>query len=348
MQLAAAVGLVAIAAIISAAITPVVVRLCKQYKVLDTPGQRKIHRKSIPRLGGAAVFVAISLSMTAAVYGILAEYVRLPEDQLKLIPLIYGGLCGFFCIGFIDDVRSLPALPRLVAQVVVATLVVGLSQGTISIGSLFGQIILPGWLSLLLTVVWIVGVANMFNWIDGLDGLAAGIAAISAMAFLALAILKPGLPNAVLTATISALLIGAVLGFLPYNFHPAKVFIGDGGAFSLGYLLAIISVTGLFKQAAVIGFFLPIGIMMLPLADTAFAILRRLWRGQPVTQADNRHIHHRLMSLLSQRYRRLAQNGQNNMPSELVTSNAHRNTVLSLYCLTTLFALLAVFVGVRT
>lgn len=348
MHLAAAFGLVAIAAIISAATTPVVIRLCQQYKVLDTPGQRKIHRHSIPRLGGAAVFVAISLSMTAAVYGILGEYVGLPEDQLKLIPLIYGGLIGFFFIGFVDDVRSLPALPRLAAQVLVATLVVVLSQGAINIGSLFGQIILPGWLSLVLTVLWIVGVANMFNWIDGLDGLAAGIAAISAMAFLALAILKPGLPNAVLTSTISALVIGAVLGFLPYNFHPAKIFIGDGGAFSLGYLLSIISVTGLFKQAAVIGFCLPIAIMMLPLADTAFAIVRRLWRGQPVTQADNRHIHHRLMSLLSRRYRRLAENGKNGMTKELITSNAHRNTVLSLYCLTALFALLAVFVGVRT
>ena len=124
MHLAAAIGLVAIAAIISAAITPVVVRLCQKYKVLDTPGQRKIHTHGIPRLGGAAVFVAISISMTAAVYGILGEYVGLPEEQLKLIPLIYAGLCGFFFIGFVDDVRSLPALPRLAAQLIVATLVV--------------------------------------------------------------------------------------------------------------------------------------------------------------------------------------------------------------------------------
>lgn len=348
MHFAAAIGLVALAASISAAITPVVVGLCRKYKVLDIPGQRKIHSQGIPRLGGAAVFIAISVSMTAAVYGILGEFVGLPEEQLRLIPVIYGGLCGFFFIGFVDDVRSLPALPRLAAQLVVATLVVVLSQGSIHISSLFGQIILPGWLSLLVTVVWIVGVVNMFNWIDGLDGLAAGIAAISAMAFLALAILKPELPNAILTATISALLIGAIAGFLPYNFHPARIFIGDGGAFSLGYLLAVISVTGLFKQAAVIGFFLPVAIMVLPLADTLFAILRRLWRGKPVTQADNRHIHHRLMSLLSKRYRMLADNGQNGLTDERVASFAHRNTVLSLYGLTALFAMLAVFIGVRT
>ncbi len=348
MHLAAAIGLVALAAIISAAVTPVVIKLCQKYKVLDAPGQRKIHAHGIPRLGGAAVFVAISVSMTAAVYGILGEYVGLPDEQLRLIPLIYGGLCGFFCIGFVDDVRSLPALPRLVAQLIVASLVVVLSQGSVNIGSLFGQIILPGWLSLLLTVVWIVGVVNMFNWIDGLDGLAAGIAGISAMAFLALGLLKPGLPNAVLTCTISALLIGALIGFLPYNFHPARIFIGDGGAFSLGYLLAVVSVTGLFKQAAVIGFFLPVAIMMLPLADTLFAIIRRLWRGKPVTQADNRHIHHRLMGMLSRRYSKRAENGDNGLTDELVVSYAHRNTVLSLYGLTTLFALLAVFIGVRT
>ena len=174
-----------------------------------------------------------------------------------------------------DDLKSLPAWSRLIAQFAVATLVVVLSGGRIRIASAFGHFIFPAWLAIIMTILWIVGVVNTFNWIDGLDGLAAGIGAISALAFFVIVAIKPGLPNAPLTAALCAMLIGAVMGFLPYNFFPAKTFIGDGGAFSLGYLLAVISVVGLFKQAAVVGFVLPVVVLALPITDTLFAILRR-------------------------------------------------------------------------
>jgi UDP-GlcNAc:undecaprenyl-phosphate GlcNAc-1-phosphate transferase len=342
-------GLAVLALLITGFATPLVIRLCRRYNALDKPGERKIHSRGVPRLGGVAIFIALSLGMSIAVWGIVSQQLDLPPEQLALLPLIYAGLVGFFVIGFIDDIRSLPALPRLLAQLATATAVVLLSDGAIRINSLFGQYVLPEWLAVVLTVVWIAGVVNTFNWIDGLDGLAAGLAGIAALAFLVIALLKPGLPNDLLTITICAVLIGSIAGFLPYNFHPARIFIGDGGAFTLGYMLAIVSILGLFKQAALIGFVLPVAILVLPLADTVFAIVRRLWRGRPVTQADNKHIHHRLLALLSRTYRERLPEGQRDLIREnLVVARAHRNTVLALYLFTAVFAGAAVYFGVTS
>ena len=279
----------------------------------------------------------------------LGNVVDLPLQEARLVPVIYLGLCGFFLIGFVDDIRSLPPLPRLVAQLVVALCVVIFSgDGGLLISSAFGQYIFPYWLAVAITVLWIVGVVNTFNWIDGLDGLAAGVAGISAAAFLILAFFKPGLPNATLTAALCAVLIGSVLGFLPYNLHRARIFLGDGGAFCLGYLLAVTSVVGLFKQAAVISFIVPVAILALPIGDTIFAIARRLWRGQPVLAPDNRHIHHRILALLSRGYRRkLPYEALGSAEERQLEGRAHRNTVFGLYAFAATFAALAVGLGLR-
>jgi len=347
MPLLGDLALFALTLVLSVLITPGVIRLCRAQGALDKPGERKVHRSGVPRLGGVAIFVAMSLGMTAAVYGVLGDIVDLSPLQGRLIPAIYVGLCGFFFIGFFDDLRSLPAIPRLVAQFATATAVVLLSGGSIRIAGAFGHIVFPVWLAVIITVLWIVGVVNTFNWIDGLDGLAAGIAGISATAFFVIAILKPGLPNAPLTAALCAMLIGAVLGFLPYNFFPAKTFIGDGGAFSLGYLLAVISVVGLFKQAALVGFVLPVVVLALPITDTLLAILRRAIRGQPITQPDSKHIHHRLLALYSRRYRAgLPQETLSRVEERLLAGRAHRNTVLALYAFAAFFAGFAVILGI--
>lgn len=349
MLSAALLALAAMALALSLAITPVVIGICRRHQALDRPEARKIHKSGMPRLGGVAVFVAISLGLSAAALGGYFGWLELPVAQARLLPVIYFGFCGFFLVGFFDDLHSLPVLPRLLLQLGLALAVVLLSGGAIGIRTIFGHYELPYWLAAVVTVLWIAGVVNTFNWIDGLDGLAAGIAAISAAAFLVLALAEPSLPNSLLTAALCTVLIGALLGFLPYNFHPAKIFIGDGGAFSLGYLLAVVSVIGLFKQAAVISFLLPVAILVLPISDTVFAIIRRLVRGRPVTQPDNRHIHHRMLWRLSRSYRsRLSAEQASSVEEELIQHRAHRNSVLALYAFGAVFAALAVVLGLNS
>jgi len=345
---AANIGLAMLALALSAVFTPAVIRLCSRLRAFDAPCARKVHRREVPRLGGVGLFIALSLGMTAAGFAALAGWIEIPAQYVRLMPVIYLGLCGYFFIGFWDDLRSLPAWPRLIAQLAVASMVVLLGWGAgLRITAAFGHYVFPAWLSFIVSVVWIAGVVNCFNWIDGLDGLAAGLGLIAALAFFALVVLKPGLPNTALTAALCALIIGALLGFLPYNFYPARTFIGDGGAFSLGYMLAVVSVVGLFKTAAVISFLLPVLILALPIGDTLFAILRRLARGEPVTAPDNQHIHHRILALFSRRYRRALALGPRSSEAMLAEARAHRNTVLALYAFAALFAALAVGMGIR-
>ncbi len=343
-------GLLIVPMVLSVLITPLVVRLCRSYSLLDMPGERKVHRTGIPRLGGVAIFTAISVGMTLTTVGVWSELIQLSADQARLIPLIYAGLCGFFFIGFFDDLRSIPALWRLLMQLGVASFVV-IAGGEVGlrIGSAFGSLIFPDWLSILVSVIWIVGVVNTFNWIDGLDGLSGGIGLICTLAFMLIAMFRPALPNAVLSLALCLVLAGAIIGFMPWNFHPARIFIGDGGAFSLGYMLAVISLIGLYKQAALISFVLPVLILVLPIGDTLYAIGRRLLARRPITQADNKHIHHRLLARLSRDYRsRMSEKDYGFLREELLKSRAHRNTVLSLYAFAAVFASIAVFMGIRT
>lgn len=345
-------ALAALSGAISWFLTPWVLRLARRYRSFDTFDERKVHTRRVPRLGGVAIFAAVSLGLLAALLLAYSDLVRMPAFESRLVPAIYVGLCGFFFIGFADDLRPLPALPRLLGQVVVATATVLLSAGPgadagVRITALFGRPLgLPDWAEIAITVLWIVGIANTFNWIDGLDGLASGVAGISALAFLTLALLHPNLAYSALTAALSVVLVGSLLGFLPWNFFPARIFIGDGGAFSLGYLLAVISVVGLFKQAAVISFLLPIFVLALPIFDTAFAILRRVVRGQSPFTPDARHIHHRMLALLSRTYReRLPSEQLSRIEEKFIQRRAHRDTVLWLYAVCALCAGVAIWIG---
>jgi len=342
-------GLAGCALVVSWLATPLVIRTCRRHNVLDKPNRRKVHVNGVPRLGGVALFLALTVGMVVVLALDMADLIDLPLALGHLLLVVYLGLCGFFIIGFVDDLRSLPALPRLIGQFAVAFGVVWYSDGLIRISSLFGKYMLADWLAIVITVIWIVGIVNTFNWIDGLDGLCAGIGGISALAFITLALLKPNQPNALLTIILGGLLVGALIGFLIFNFHPAKLFIGDGGAFSLGYLLAVLSVVGLFKQAAAITFLLPLMILALPITDTAMAILRRLVAGQPITKPDNHHIHHRILALMSRAYRsRLPEAQRTALRAELQVNPAHRSAVLALYLFAFVFAAVAVIVGVRT
>ena len=321
-------------------LTPLVLLLCRKYRLYDPGDPRKVHRGDTPRLGGFALFAA---TLFAVVYtAMMLEPDFIPLSRMQLTAFVGGGVL-FFALGFIDDLWHLSARVKLPLQILFA---LGVAWAGVSVGTLFGTLAIPVWLDYLLTVFWIVGIVNTINFIDGLDGLSSGISAIAFMAILALSLAK----GDYFFTLVSLGMLGALLGFLPYNFYPARIFVGDGGALLMGYYLATISILGFFKQTAVIAFLLPLLILVVPIADTAFAIGRRLAGGKPITAPDKKHIHHRLLFLFNRRYRhQLMRNGVSvdEATRSLIEGLAHRNTVLILYGASALFGALAVLLGLR-
>lgn len=225
-------------------------------------------------------------------------------DSLKVDMRFVGFCIGAFIIaimGFLDDFKDLRALEKLIFQVVAASVIYLFGIGIIGvkIPFVYNNIIDFGILAYPITVIWILAITNAVNLIDGLDGLAAGISCISAISLLTIFLLT-GAPLEVIIITIA--LVGAILGFLPYNFNPAKTFMGDVGSNFLGFTLSVISIMGMTKGYTILTIVGPIIILGIPVFDMVFAIIRRLLRGQKITAPDKEHIHHRLLNLgLSQR-----------------------------------------------
>ena len=278
----------AVAAAISYLATPFVKKLAFRIGAVDVPkDNRRMHKTPIPRLGGLAIVIAFLLCTFL--------FVKL-EKQMQGILL---GAIIILVVGVLDDCLALPALPKFFAQIAAGTIVVlhgceiryltnPFSEVPIDLGLLAGPI----------TVFWIVLMTNAVNFIDGLDGLAVGVSGISTGTMLVIALLLGEESMAVLLAA----LLGACLGFIPYNFNPAQIFMGDTGSTFLGFLLASISVQGLFKMYAVISFMVPFLILGVPFFDVSFAVIRRLAKGQNPMTADRGHIHHRLIDMgLSQK-----------------------------------------------
>jgi len=283
--------LAAIAVAISAAATPLVRKLALKLEVVDLPkGKRKIHKKPIPLLGGLAIYLSFVLVLI------------LKDGSLN--PQEIGILIGATIIvigGVVDDTIELRPRYKLLFQVAAAAALimfgVEISSVTnpLSNGDGYWNV---GWLNVPLTIIWVIGITNALNLIDGLDGLAAGVALISSVTIFIIAILNNRADAAVLTAILS----GAILGFLPYNFNPASIFMGDTGAQLLGFLLAAISIEGTIKSAAAFAIAVPILALGIPIYDTLFAVIRRKINGKPIMQADRGHLHHRLMDMgLTQR-----------------------------------------------
>ena len=272
--------------ILSFAMTPIVKNFALKVGAIDVPtDERRMHRHPIPRLGGLAIFIGFLLSVV------------LFADLTKQVQGILVGAIIVAALGAVDDLISLKPMAKLLGQSVAA--VVAISHGVIihlftnpNIFSVNEFILLEG-LALPITFLWIVGVTNAVNLIDGLDGLACGVSAIASLTMFAVALLVAESNVAVLLAA----LMGACLGFLPYNMNPAKVFMGDTGALLLGYLLATLSVVGMFKFYAIVTFIVPVLALALPLLDTLFAIVRRVLRGQSPFTPDRGHLHHRLVDL---------------------------------------------------
>ena len=276
----------AVALIVSFLATPIVKSFACRVGAIDVPKDaRRMHKVPIPRMGGLAIFLGFIIS--------LLLFCPL-DDELKGILL---GSVIIVIMGIIDDITPLRASLKFVVQILEELIPIyyGVQITCISNPNIFSPDLYWdfGWLSIPITVLWIVGLTNAVNLIDGLDGLAIGVSSISALTMLVIAILVAE-PQ---VAVIMAALVGACIGFMPYNINPAKIFMGDTGSTFLGYILACITIQGLFKFYAVISFVVPFLILGLPIFDTMFAIIRRMSHGQNPMTPDRSHVHHRLIDM---------------------------------------------------
>ena len=275
------------------AATPTVKKLAVKLGAMDVPdGKRRIHDHPIPRMGGLAIF-----------FGFLVATVLFAELTNQILGVL-GGCLIIVISGVADDIYQLKWWEKLAAQA--AATAVAISSGVlievVTNPNVFGNTphLVLGWLSVPVTVVWIIGITNAVNLIDGLDGLAAGVSIISSAAMLAVALFIPEAGDNV--PVVLASLMGACMGFLPYNLNPAKIFMGDTGSLLLGYILATVSAVGLFKFYAVVTFAVPVLALAIPVADTLFAIVRRILKGQSPVEPDRGHLHHILLDMgLSQK-----------------------------------------------
>jgi UDP-GlcNAc:undecaprenyl-phosphate GlcNAc-1-phosphate transferase len=264
--------------------TPFVKKLAVKIGAIDVPkDSRRIHKIPIPRLGGLAIFI-----------GFLVSFFIFNTLNLQNIGFLIGATI-IVIVGMIDDKKSLKAKVKLVFQILSAAIVVLCGIRIQAITNPFSQFGITSievyWISIVITMLWIVGVTNAVNFIDGLDGLAAGVSSIASIFLLFIALINGRFAEAILTASIA----GATLGFLPFNFNPAKIFMGDTGSTFLGFSLAVISVQGTMKSYTAIAILVPLLVLGLPIFDTAFAILRRIIRRRPIMEADRGHLHHRLL-----------------------------------------------------
>lgn len=262
-------------------VTPQVINLAIKAGALDAPDARKVHTRPIPRMGGLAIYAGFVLAILASMH-----------VSREIMGLLAGGTV-ILIIGIIDDLMQLPAKVKLLGQIIAAAVLVLFDIRIEWITNPFGDMIYVEYLSIPLTIMWVVSLTNTVNLIDGLDGLAAGVSTIASVTILLVALQQ----NFWTVAILSAALAGSALGFLQHNFNPAKIFMGDTGSMFLGYMLAAVSILGTVKSAATIALIVPIVALGLPIMDTAFAIIRRYMSGKPIFKPDKGHLHHRLLEM---------------------------------------------------
>lgn len=281
-----------LAAVISAILTPIAIKIAPKIGAMDVPKDtRRMHDHPIPRFGGLGIYIAMLVSILVCV--------PRTEGTLGTIQ-VRGFLAGatiIVIVGLIDDLKGLKAWQKLIGQIIAAIVPCYFSVRIFAISNIFtgGYIEFPSIISIALTILWVVGITNTINLIDGLDGLAAGVSIISCFAVAYTSFLA-GRPE---TCELVLAIAGAAVGFLFYNFHPAKIFMGDTGSMLLGYCLATMSLIGVSSTKGTVLFvsFIPIIILALPIFDTSFAIIRRVANHKPIMMADKGHLHHRIMAL---------------------------------------------------
>jgi len=262
----------------------------RQAGILDRPGERKVHIKVMPRLGGLAIYISFIAS------------VLLIHELTGLLAGFLIGVSLIVALGVIDDFWGISPGLKLTGQLLAAGAVIPFGLKVDFLTNPFtGGLVVLGFISIPVTIIWLVAMTNAINLIDGLDGLAGGISCIAAFTIAAVSWWQwrqPGGTSSQLEAAILALILAAaIVGFLRYNFHPARIFLGDSGSMFLGFSLASISIMGVAKSTTFLSLFIPIVIFGVPILDTACAILRRYFNKQPIFQADHEHIHHRLLAV---------------------------------------------------
>lgn len=300
--------------IVSVAITPLVRIFAFKIGATDKPNLRRVNTKEMPSIGGLAIYLSYFISMFF--------FQPLPKEQVT--PLFIGATI-IIITGIIDDIREISPKMKLLGILLAAFViyfVADIKMTTVSL-PLVGIFDL-GWLSFPLTIIWILAITNAINLIDGLDGLASGVSIIALSTMGIIGYFYLNVMNIPITIMIFTLVF-ATLGFLPYNFNPAKIFLGDTGALFLGFMIAVMSLQGL-KNVTVISLIIPIVILGIPITDTIYAILRRYLNHMPISSADKHHMHHRLMNL----------------------GLSHKQTVLSIYGIALLFSMIALLYPLST
>jgi UDP-GlcNAc:undecaprenyl-phosphate GlcNAc-1-phosphate transferase len=306
----------AIAVVVTVLATPLIVRLATHLGVIDhVDDERRVHEIPTPRTGGVAVFFGFAVALFAVLgFALASPFALLPSalhasharqievltDQFeivhKLVGLLFGSLL-ILAVGIWDDVMGMRARNKFFAQVIVA--LASMLYGFIipGINNPFDHnpstnwIEFPLWASVPLTLLWYVGLMNAINFLDGLDGLLAGVAAISGLFLFVISVMHA---NPVV-ALVALALAGSALGFLPFNFNPARIFLGDAGSLFIGYVFATVSIIGASKYAIAVSIVVPVLLLALPILDTAAAIVRRATAGKRITEADRGHFHHQLI-----------------------------------------------------
>jgi UDP-GlcNAc:undecaprenyl-phosphate/decaprenyl-phosphate GlcNAc-1-phosphate transferase len=303
-------------------LTPLVKKFAFLVGAVDVPNARKVHSRIMPRMGGLAIYSSFALVILLFL-AFIPDNLMMAHNRQLIGALLTGGTV-IVLLGALDDKFDLNAKLKFLIQIGAACIVVyGFDIRMDIVNIPFGSAMQPlgEWISVPLTIFWIVGVTNAINLIDGLDGLAAGVSAIAIGTILAMGVF---MSNGTVVL-LSVVLLGAIVGFLFFNFHPAKIFMGDSGALFLGFSLAMLSMLG-YKQITLVSFVTPLLIIGVPLSDTFFAIVRRWVHKKPIFTADKGHLHHCLQEL----------------------GFSHRKTVLIIYSISAFFGACAVLQTVLT
>lgn len=273
--------------VLSLIVTPLAIKIAPKIGAMDIPKDtRRMHSEAMPRFGGLAIFVGTITSL--AIYSGTNERIQ---------AVIIGGTL-IYILGVVDDLKNLNPKVKFAGQLVVAILMYYMGLRIELISNYFGEGTLHFGtaVTFIVTILWIVGITNTINLIDGLDGLAGGTASIAALSIAYVAYIHWDTNGMMVVCAAMLAVAGGALGFLPFNFYPAKIFMGDGGSLFLGFMMATLSVVGPLKRSTIIAVVVPVLVLGIPIFDTFFAIIRRMINKRPIMEADKGHLHHKLMA----------------------------------------------------